>query len=102
MYSIIRQGGMQFYAEKGKCVDVPLMDAPVGSEIEIKDVLLFCNEKTLIGTPTVSGAAVKAKIVLHGRGPKVRIFKRKRRKRYRRTLGHRQDFTRLEITEMNA
>ncbi len=102
MYSIIRQGGMQYRAEKGGKLTIPKLEAEVGAEIEIKDVLLFSGNELHIGKPVLENALVRAKILSHGKGEKVKIFKKKRRKRYRRTTGHRQPFTLVEITGMEC
>ncbi len=102
MYSIIRQGGMQFRAEKGRKLEVPKLEAEVGSEIEIKEVLLFSGNELHIGRPIIENAVIRAKILSHGKGDKIRVFKKKRRKRYRRTVGHRQQFTLIEVTGMEC
>lgn len=100
MYSIIRQGGMQFQAEKGKNIDVPYFDAEVGTEFELKEVLLFSDDKVHVGRPLVENAVVSVKVISHARKPKITVFKHKRRKRYRKTTGHRQQFVRLEVLDM--
>lgn len=102
MYCICRQGGMQFRAEIGKDLTVPFMDAEPESNVEIKDVLLFSDKETVVGRPILENAVVTAKVLSHGRGAKIRVFKRKRRKRYRRTTGHRQKFTTLKIVSMEC
>lgn len=102
MYSVIRQGGMQFIAEKGKNIKVPLLDQEPGTEIEIKDVLMVGGDNVKVGTPVVDGASVKAKVIDHGKESKIRVFKRKKRKRYRKTIGHRQQFTTIEILDVKA
>lgn len=102
MYSIIRQGGMQFRAEKGSKLEVPKLEAEVGSEIEIKEVLLFSGNELHVGRPVIENAVIRAKILSHGKGDKVKVFKKKRRKRYRRTVGHRQEFTLIEVTGMEC
>ncbi len=102
MYSVIRQGGMQYKVEKGKIIDVPFFKTEAGTELEIKDVLLFSDKEVKIGKPIVENALVKAKVVSEIRGDKVKIFKMKRRKRYRRTTGHRQKYIRLEILDITC
>jgi large subunit ribosomal protein L21 len=102
MYSIIKQSGMQFKAEKGDKIIVPHFQAEINSELEIKDVLLFSGNKTHIGKPVLQNAVVKAKVLEHGKEEKVTVFKRKRRKRYRKTIGHRQQYTKLEIMSMEC
>ena len=95
-YAIIRSGGKQFRVEEGQQVRVPLMDKEVGSSVEL-DVLLLGGDSPQVGTPTVDGARVAATVVDHGRDTKIIVFKKKRRKQYKRTKGHRQDYTTLKI-----
>lgn len=102
MYAIVNQSGMQFKVENGKKYKVPSITAEPGTEIEIKDILLFQGNKTLVGRPVIEGAFVKAKVISHAKAPKVIIFKHKRRKRYRKTVGHRQPYTTIEITGMEC
>jgi large subunit ribosomal protein L21 len=103
MYSIIEQGGVQFKATKGAKIRVPLIDAEAGTDITIEKVLLTSDGTSVtIGAPTVAGATVSAKILEHGHGDKVLVIKKKRRKDYKRKVGHRQKYTRIEITSINA
>jgi large subunit ribosomal protein L21 len=95
-YAIIRSGGKQFRVEEGQQVRVPLMDKEVGSTIEL-DVLLMGGDESKVGSPLVDGARVAATIIDHGRDTKIIVFKKKRRKQYKRTRGHRQDYTTLKI-----
>ena len=95
-YAIIRSGGKQFRVEEGMRVRVPLMDKEVGSSVEL-DVLLLGGEESKVGAPIVDGARVAATVVDHGRDTKIIVFKKKRRKQYKRTKGHRQDYTTLKI-----
>ncbi len=95
-YAIIRSGGKQFRVEEGQRVRVPLMDTEVGATVEL-DVLLLGGDESKVGTPTVDGARVAATVVDHGRDTKIIVFKKKRRKQYKRTRGHRQDYTTLKI-----
>lgn len=84
-------------------LDVDLMQAEVGATVELGNVLLVSGGSDIrVGTPLVDGARVVAEVMEHGRGPKIRIFKYKNKTRYRRRLGHRQDFTRLQIREILA
>jgi large subunit ribosomal protein L21 len=98
-YAIIRSGGKQFRVEEGQQVRVPLMDKEVGSTIEL-DVLLLGGDEAKVGAPTVDGARVAATVVDHGRDTKIIVFKKKRRKQYKRTKGHRQDYTTLKINSI--
>jgi large subunit ribosomal protein L21 len=95
-YAIIRSGGKQFRVEEGQQVRVPLMDKEVGSTVEL-DVLLMGGDESKVGSPLVDGARVAATVVDHGRDTKIIVFKKKRRKQYKRTRGHRQDYTTLKI-----
>ncbi|MBD0372324.1 MAG: 50S ribosomal protein L21 [Pyrinomonadaceae bacterium] len=95
-YAIIRSGGKQFRVEEGQQVRVPLLDKEVGSTLEL-DVLLLGTDSSQVGTPMVDGARVAATVVDHGRDMKIIVFKKKRRKQYKRTRGHRQDYTTLKI-----
>ncbi|HKS28501.1 MAG TPA: 50S ribosomal protein L21 [Pyrinomonadaceae bacterium] len=95
-YAIIKSGGKQFRVEEGQQVRVPLMDKEVGSSVEL-DVLLMGGDESKVGTPTVDGARVAATVIDHGRDTKIIVFKKKRRKQYKRTKGHRQDYTTLKI-----
>ena len=103
MYSIIEQGGIQFKAIPGATIRVPLIDAEAGSDVTIERVLLTADgEKITVGTPTIKGASVTAKIIEHAKADKVLVVKMKRRKDYRRKNGHRQQYTKLQIVSINA
>jgi large subunit ribosomal protein L21 len=96
-YAIIRSGGKQFRVEKGATVRVPLMDKKAGDTLELDTLVVGGEDETKVGAPLVDGAAVSATVVDHGRGEKIIVFKKKRRKQYKRTQGHRQDYTTLKI-----
>jgi len=99
MYAVIRSGGKQHRVEKGEKLKVERLDGEVGAQITLDDVLLVGGEgPAKIGQPRVANASVTAKIVAQDRGPKVTTVKRRRRKGFRKTTGHRQSFTELEIT----
>jgi len=103
MYAVIRTGGKQYKVAQGDTLDVEKLHAEQGTSVELGDVLMLVDgDKVTVGTPTVAGAKVSAKVVEHGRGEKVRIIKFRRRKHYRKQAGHRQDYTRLEITGISA
>jgi large subunit ribosomal protein L21 len=98
MYAVIKTGGKQYRVASGAKLKIEQLSADVGSEIVIDQVLMVADgEKVALGTPLVAGASVKAKIVSHGRGDKVHIFKMRRRKHYRKSQGHRQNYTEIEI-----
>ena len=95
--AIIRAGGKQFSVEKGATVRVPSLKQDVGASIELEVLAATGDKETRLGTPSVEGAKVSATVVDHGRGPKIIVFKKKRRKHYKRTKGHRQGYTTLKI-----
>lgn len=98
MYAVVKTGGKQYRVSAGEKLKVEQIPADIGTEIELDQVLMVADgEAVRMGTPLVSGALVKAKVLAHGRGEKVHIFKMRRRKHYRKSQGHRQNFTELEI-----
>jgi large subunit ribosomal protein L21 len=98
MYAVIKTGGKQYRVVAGEKLKVEQIPADIGSEIVIDQVLMIGDGDTVsVGTPLVAGAAVKATIIDHGRGKKVLIFKMRRRKHYRKTQGHRQNYTEIRI-----
>jgi len=103
MYAIVESGGKQYRVAPGQLVRVEKMDGAVGQAVELDRVLAVQGEEQLqVGRPYLDGARVMAKIVQQDRGPKIRVFKMRNRKRYRRTVGHRQDFTGLRIEEIRV
>jgi len=99
MYAIIETGGKQYRVEEGVQVQVESLPGDVGGTIELNHVRFVHGEKGIvIGQPLVTGAKVTAEIVRQGRTRSITVFKKQRRKNYRRTRGHRQGFTRLRIT----
>lgn len=103
MYAIIKTGGKQYRVRPGQTLRVEKLDGAVGDAIELNEVLLLGGETdTQIGTPLVAGAAVAAEIVDQGKGRKIIVFKKKRRKGYHKKQGHRQLYTGLKITEIRA
>ena len=101
MYAIIRAGGKQFKAEKGKTLRLPLMDAEAGAKVTFEEVLLSSDGQTIkAGNPLVKGAKVTGEVVGDGKEPKIYVFKFKRRKNYRRKTGHRQGYTEVRITDV--
>jgi large subunit ribosomal protein L21 len=95
--AIIRAGGKQFSVERGATVRVPSLKHDVGASIELEVLAATGDKETRVGTPQVEGAKVTATVVDHGRAPKIIVFKKKRRKHYKRTKGHRQGYTTLKI-----
>jgi large subunit ribosomal protein L21 len=101
MYAVIKSGGKQYRVESGAQVRVESLTADVGSAVAFEEVLLVGNgESVKVGAPLVSGAKVKATVVSHGRGDKVKIFKLRRRKHYQKTQGHRQNYTEVRIDDI--
>ena len=103
MYAIIETGGKQFKVAKDDVVNVELLDAEVGSTIELDKVLAVGAGADLkVGNPTVEGAKVTAKVLEHGKAKKIVVFHYKPKKNIRKKNGHRQPFTKLQIVEINA
>jgi large subunit ribosomal protein L21 len=96
-FAIIRTGGKQFRVEKGAKVRVPSINDEVGASIDLDVLVTTDGSSTKVGAPLVDGAKVTATVVDHGREPKIIVFKKKRRKQYKRTKGHRQGYTTLKI-----
>ena len=98
MYAVVRTGGKQLRVEPGAALWVERLPGQIGDEIALSEVLLVAGDgSTRIGAPTLEGARVVATITGQGRGEKLTIFKMKRRKRYRRKIVHRQDYTQIRI-----
>ncbi|MCE2881324.1 MAG: 50S ribosomal protein L21 [Planctomycetaceae bacterium] len=105
MYAIIEDSGTQIKVQKGDVIDIDLRDAADGSTITFDRVLAVGDSggsAAKIGLPYVSGASVTAKVVGEADGPKVLVGKYKRRKGYRKTIGHRQHYTRIEVLEIKG
>ena len=101
MYAVVKTGGKQYKVAAGQKFKVEQIAADVGQEIVLDQILAVGHgADLLIGAPLVPGAAIKATIVAHGRGDKIRIFKMRRRKHYQKRQGHRQNFTELFIAEI--
>ena len=101
MYALVKTGGKQYRVAKDDTILVERIAAEEGAEVILNDIVMLGDgDKVIIGTPTVDGAAVSATVVRQTRGPKIIIFRRKRRKNHRRTQGHRQDLTLLQINEI--
>jgi large subunit ribosomal protein L21 len=98
VYAIVQTGGKQYRVEEGDTIYVERFPSEVGEKITLSEVLLVSDEGgTRVGRPRVENAAVVGTVVDQGRGPKIRVFKYKKRKHYRRTKGHRQSYTALRI-----
>jgi large subunit ribosomal protein L21 len=102
MYAVVKTGGKQVRVQPGDLVDLDLIDGEPGQRVELVEVLMIGGESITFGRPLVAGARVVATIQGDTTGPKLRIFKFKRRKRYRNTKGHRQHFTRVKIDSIEV
>jgi large subunit ribosomal protein L21 len=100
MYAVFKTGGKQYRVEKGDTLRVEKLAGGVGDAVTFDQVLLLGGEALKLGKPLVGGAKVEATIVAQGLGPKLVVFKFRRRKNYRRKRGHRQPYTALEITNI--
>lgn len=103
MYAVFRAGGKQYRARQGERVRIERLDAAVGDAVAFDEVLLVGEgAKIKVGAPLLAGGKVEAKVVSQGREDKITIIKFKRRKHYKRVMGHRQPFTEVEITAISG
>jgi large subunit ribosomal protein L21 len=103
MQAVIKTGGKQYKVSVGDTLKVEKLTAKEGEIIKIDNVLaLVDGENTTIGAPLVKGANIDVSVVAHGKHDKVKIFKMKRRKHYKKSQGHRQNYTELKIEKINA
>jgi len=105
MFAVIKTGGKQYKVKEGSRVKVEKLDVEKDASVEISDVLLIAHEdgsEVKIGNPSLQGAKVFAKAILQGRAKKIDVIKYKNKIRYRRKIGHRQDFTELEIEKITV
>ena len=103
MYAIVEIAGQQFKVSKDQHLFVHRLDAAVDSKVDFDSVLLTDdNGKVKVGTPLISGAKISAKVLSHDKGDKVIVFKKKRRKGYQKSNGHRQSFTKIQIESITA
>ncbi len=103
MYAVIKTGGKQYRVVAGEKIKVEQIPADVGAEITLDQILMIGEGESIkVGTPMVAGAKITARVVAHGRHPKVKIFKMRRRKHYQKHQGHRQNYTELEIGSITA
>ncbi|SFN80845.1 large subunit ribosomal protein L21 [Formivibrio citricus] len=101
MYAVVKTGGKQYKVVVGEKLKVEQITADVDSQIVLNEVLMVADgDAVAIGAPLVAGASIKATVVSHGRGEKVRIFKMRRRKHYQKRQGHRQNYTEIRIDEI--
>ena len=103
MFAVIKTGGKQYRVSKDDVISVERLAAEPGDMIDLSEVLMVQDEAGVkVGAPVIEGAMVKAEVVDQTRGPKIVVFKKKRRQNYRRKKGHRQDLTLLKITEIQS
>jgi large subunit ribosomal protein L21 len=101
MYAVIRSGGKQYRVTPGQTIRLEKVAGEVGSKLELGDVLLVDNDGEVnVGAPLVANAKIEATVVESDRARKILVFKKKRKKQYRRTKGHRQDFTAVRIDKI--
>lgn len=102
MYAVVRSGGKQHRVEPGAKIRVEKLAGDVGGQVEIGEVLMVADGGNVtLGAPFIENARVKATVLAHDRGKKTIVFKKRRKKQYRRTNGHRQDFTELLVNEIS-
>ncbi len=101
MYAIIATGGKQYRVSEGDVIYIEKLDKELDSEVSFP-VLMLGGDKVVVGSPEVKGASVTGKVLQHGRGQKIVVYKFKAKKNYRRKQGHRQPFTKVEITGITA
>ena len=103
MYAVVKTGGKQYRVQAGEKIRVEQIPAEVGQEIVLDQVLLVgAGDEIKLGAPLIAGATVKAKVLSQGRHDKVHIFKMRRRKHFRKSQGHRQNYTEIEILGIGA
>lgn len=103
MYAVIETGGKQYRVQEGDSLRVELLNAEVGSTVELDKVLMIGNDAEVkVGQPYVAGAKVTLRVEEHGKGKKVVIFKFKAKKDYRKKQGHRQPFTKVVVEKIEA
>ncbi len=103
MYAVIKTGGKQYRVAQGDRLRVETLSATEGDTVELTEVLMVADgDDVKVGAPLLEGAKVAAKVVAHGRGKKVKIVKFRRRKHHRKQMGHRQNYTEVEIESINC
>jgi large subunit ribosomal protein L21 len=103
MYAVIETGGKQYRVAPGQTIEVATLAGDVGADIEFDRVLAVSNDANeMVVGDALKSARVRGRIAAHGRGDKVLVFKFKRKKQYKRTIGHRQNYTRVEVREILA
>lgn len=103
MYAVIRTGGKQYRVATNQVIEVEKLDAEAGATVELAEVLMVGDgDGATVGSPLVAGASVTATVLEQGKGPKLIVFKKRRRKNFRRKTGHRQKLTVLRVTDIKT
>ena len=103
MFAVIRTGGKQYKVQKDDKIEIEKLDVKEGDKIDFDEVLFVGGEKDAkLGSPLIKGAKVAATVIAQKRAPKITVFKKKRRQNYRRKIGHRQNLTLVQITDIKA
>lgn len=97
MYAVIATGGKQYRVTEGQSLKIEMLDAKIGDKIELPALMAFKDKKLVIGTPHIDNHKVQLEVINHGRGKKIKILKMRRRKHYRKQMGHRQYFTEVKV-----
>ena len=100
MYAVIETGGKQYRATPGEFLEIESIAGDIGAEVEFNKVLAVFDGESVKAGSSLEGALVKGTIIANGRGAKTIVFKFKRKKQYKRTIGHRQNFTRIKVSEI--
>ena len=100
MFAVIKTGGKQYRVAADDVIKVDKIKAEPGEIVQLGEVLVLAGDDVTLGSPTIAGASVAAEVIEQGRGPKIIVFKKRRRKNSRRKRGHRQEFTLLRVTEI--
>jgi large subunit ribosomal protein L21 len=103
MFAVIKSGGKQYRVAPGQTIRLEKVAGEIGSKVKLSEVMLVDNEgKVQVGSPLIANAMIEATVVEHDRAKKILVFKKKRKKQYRRTRGHRQDYTAVRIDKITV
>ncbi len=102
MYAILETGGFQFSVKEGERIKIPKLESPPKGKISFDRILFIGGEKSIVGSPYVKDAKVEAEVLTSGKGEKIVVFKKKKRVKYRRLKGHRQDYTEVKIDKIHT
>ena len=102
MYAVIKTGGKQYRVQQGDVIFIEKLDVQAGETVTFDEVLLVSGDETTIGNPVVAGAKVEGKVLSQVKGQKIVVYKYKAKKNERKKQGHRQPYTKVEITAING